>query len=307
MSIHPIVVTLVMLSCIAFEVEAADAGTRPRCQPAGATREQPQTARLVLAGVPAIVRMPSSVTKPPVILWHGFGPPESEAELMSALPLDDVPAVKVYLGLPLFGERAPAREEDSLARRQAEDYATRLFEPAVMGAALELPKVVRALTQMKCLSAGEPIGLFGFSAGGAAVLFALARRDVPIRAAVTVNAPIGLSAAIDALERATKKPYAWTPAARELALRSDALGRAADIAAGSPPPALLLFHGIDDAMVAWGGAASLEGTLRPLYDQAHADRRLRLDLVNGLAHDWRDPKVQRHVRAAVAGWFNRNL
>jgi hypothetical protein len=75
MSIHPIVVTLVMLSCIAFEVEAADAGTRPRCQPAGATREQPQTARLVLAGVPAIVRMPSSVTKPPVILWHGFGPP----------------------------------------------------------------------------------------------------------------------------------------------------------------------------------------------------------------------------------------
>jgi hypothetical protein len=53
-----------------------------------------------LAGVPVIVRFPNSVTKPPIILWHGFGPPASEGALMAALPLDDVPAVKVYLGLP---------------------------------------------------------------------------------------------------------------------------------------------------------------------------------------------------------------
>jgi hypothetical protein len=41
------------------------------------------------------------VTKPPIVLWHGLGPPASEGDLMSALPLDDVAAVKVYLGLPL--------------------------------------------------------------------------------------------------------------------------------------------------------------------------------------------------------------
>src|SRR5690348_6637870 len=75
----------------------------------------------VLAGVPAILRIPARTQKPPIVLWHGFGPPASEQALMQALPLDDVPAVKVYLGLPLFGQRAPAAGMDELARRQKED------------------------------------------------------------------------------------------------------------------------------------------------------------------------------------------
>src|SRR5262245_48723545 len=49
-----------------------------------------------LAGVPAVLRIPRKVTRPPIVLWHGFGPPASEQALMDALPLDDVPAVKVY-------------------------------------------------------------------------------------------------------------------------------------------------------------------------------------------------------------------
>lgn len=63
-----------------------------------------------LADVPAILRRPKLLTKPPIVLWHGFGPPESERQLMDALPLDDVPALKVYLGLPLFRARAPGAE-----------------------------------------------------------------------------------------------------------------------------------------------------------------------------------------------------
>jgi hypothetical protein len=74
-----------------------------------------------LAGVPAIVNVPEQVTKPPILLWHGFGPPASESELRRALPLDEVPAIKVYLGLPLFGARAPKAGEKSLAERQHED------------------------------------------------------------------------------------------------------------------------------------------------------------------------------------------
>ena len=71
---------------------------------------------------------------PPVILWHGFGAPGSEAAMMDALPLDDVDAVKVYLGLPLFGARAPAGGMKELARRQAEDVGTEVFKPVVVGA-----------------------------------------------------------------------------------------------------------------------------------------------------------------------------
>ena len=41
---------------------------------------------------------------------------------MDLLPLDTVPAVKVYLGLPLFGARAVARRSASVADRQMKSY-----------------------------------------------------------------------------------------------------------------------------------------------------------------------------------------
>src|SRR5689334_21752729 len=104
---------------------------------------------------------------------------------MEALPLDDVPLVKVYLGLPLFGARAPPGGLDEIVRRQSEDFAALIFEPSVVGAVDELPAVVKALEERGCLGPKDKIGLFGFSAGGSSVLMALARRDVQVSAAVT--------------------------------------------------------------------------------------------------------------------------
>ena len=82
------------------------------------------TLQTTLAGVPAVLRVPKVITKAPIVLWHGFGPPASETALMKALPLDEVAAVKVYLGLPLFAERAPSGDSETLAQRQAADYAS---------------------------------------------------------------------------------------------------------------------------------------------------------------------------------------
>lgn len=48
-----------------------------------------------LAGVPVIIHIPDKVLAPPIILWHGFGPPASEQALMQMFPLDDVPAIGV--------------------------------------------------------------------------------------------------------------------------------------------------------------------------------------------------------------------
>jgi predicted esterase len=258
-----------------------------------------------LAGVPAIVSVPKQVTKPTILLWHGFGPPASESELQRALPLAEVPAVKVYLGLPLFGARAPAAGEKSVGERQKEDYGAQLFEPSVMGAVNELPAVVKALRERKCLGAREPVALFGFSAGGAAVLSALAEHKVPVRAAVTVNAPTGLKASIDALERATKRPYTWTPATRALAERSDAVSRAADLATAhaqfGPPPALLIFHGADDTVVKPDGAIALRDALLPFYRSE--PERLRVVIAPGVSHDW----TGHNLDATVAEWFNRYL
>jgi dienelactone hydrolase len=265
------------------------------------------TVQTTLAGVPAILRIPKTIKKPPILLWHGLGPPGSESELMSALPLDDVPAVKAYLGLPLLGARAPPKGQESLAQRQAEDYALRIFEPIVVGAAQELPSVLAALTELNCLRANERVGLFGFSAGGTAVLVALTDPKTPVAAAVAVNAPTSLNVAIEGLERATKQPYVWSDASRKLAERTDAAKHAAEIASGHPPRALLLFHGADDAVIAPKGAVSLDEALRPYYQRPDTKPRLKLVVAPGVSHSWADPATVEQVRSAVADWFNRYL
>jgi predicted esterase len=263
--------------------------------------------RLSLAGVPAILRVPKVVKKPVIVLWHGLGPPGSEDELMTALPLDEVAAVKVYLGLPLLGARAPAPGTPSLAERQAEDYALRIFEPVVVGAAQELPRVLAALQERKCPGAAGKIGLFGFSAGGAAVLVTLIEQKVPVGAAITLNAPAGLNSAIDALERATKHPYTWSQAAHRLADRTDPVLHAREIATAQPPPALLLLHGTDDSVISAAGSNALEHALTPLYAAAGHQDRLRLGIAPGLSHDWTEPAALGQVRSRVADWFNRYL
>jgi predicted esterase len=260
-----------------------------------------------LGDTPAVVRIPARISKAPIILWHGFGPPDNERALMDALPLDEVPAVKVYLGLPMFGARPLPGGMEELARRQREDLATLVFEPIVMAAAKELSAVVRELERHRCMERGGHIGLFGFSAGGAAALYALAEADVPIDVAVTLNASTGLSASVKAYERATKGSYTWTDAARKLAQRSDGVSRAQDIAAGSPPPALLIIHGNDDAMLTVKTAVDLHSALLPRYREANATQRLQLTVVPGLAHGWISTGNVEALRGSIAAWFHTYL
>jgi dienelactone hydrolase len=299
--------TLCLLAALVMASTAAARVANPSlCAAASPSGQGPEPARTIqttLAGVPAILRVPRTIRKPPIVLWHGLGPPAKEADLMEDLPLDEVPAVKVYLGLPLFGARAPTSESDSLAQRQAQDYALRIFEPVVVGAARELPAVLAELRKQGCLRRGDAIGLFGFSAGGSAVLMALLEHKAALRVAVTVNAPTGLRSAVGALERATKQPYTWSDASRRLAERTDATQHAALIA----PRALLLFQGADDTMIAPADTVSLAEALRPFYEHSGAAQKLQLTVAPGVSHNWADRRTLDQVRAAVADWFNRYL
>lgn len=264
-----------------------------------------RTAITELAGVPAMVRFPVRISRPPIVLWHGFGPPDSEEALMAALPLDDVPAIKIYLGLPLFGRRAPAAGKAELVRRQKEDVGLLVFKPIVVGAVDELPAVVRELEQRGCMKAGDKIGLFGFSAGGAAALMSLAERVVPVSSAVVLNPSAGLSASVAAFEHATGQRYAWSPESRALAARSDVAGRAADVAAGAPPPALLVLQGSADVVIANDDLRKLGDALRLRYAQDKASERFKDSVVEGLPHQWVNQPGQAEVRRQVAAWFNR--
>lgn len=271
------------------------------CAP-GLSGLAPRVIETELAGVPVLIRVPPDISAPPIVLWHGFGPPDSEGALMALLPLDDVPAVKIYAGLPMFGKRSEG--PGAVAQRQARDLATEVFAPVVMGAARELQGMADALRRQGCLRPGQGIGLFGFSAGGAAVLFALAERDVPVEAALVLNASTGLSASVAAYERALGRQFDWTPEARSLARRSDAGRRAADIARGEPPPALLIVHGAKDAMVDAAGASALHGALEPHY-AGKAAGRLELNIVPELAHALHTPDDIALVRSLAGAWFRR--
>lgn len=272
------------------------------CLDGNGARQAVATLETRLAQAPALLRAPPKISRPPILLWHGFGPPASERALMEALPLDDVPALKVYLGLPLFGPRQPAGGREDMVRRQNEDLGRLVFEPVVVGAAQELPDVIAALQDFSCLRAGQKIGLFGFSAGAAAVLFALAEGKAPIDTAVVVNSSTGLTASVRAYERATKQEYQWSGYTRDLALRTDAVQRAVDIARNHP--ALLILQGNDDAMLASRDAVALRDALAPLYTSPRDEPRLRLELVDGLSHGWADSAHADAVRRSIADWFN---
>jgi pimeloyl-ACP methyl ester carboxylesterase len=277
---------------------ACAADTSPLC--AVGTRDDPTITRTTLAGVPAILRIPAHIGKPPIILWHGFGPPASEGAMMEALPLDDVDAVKVYLGLPLFGARAPAGGNKELARRQSEDVGLELFKPVVAGAADELPAVVEALRTNACMQRDGAIELVGFSAGGAAALYALSQDKVKIDAAVLINASTGLSASVQAYEQATKQTYAWSPASRELARRTDAIAHTADIARHHP--ALLFLQGSNDSVIDSHAASELYEGLRPLYRKQAL--RLQLRQLPDMSHQWAaDASSLAGVRRAVGAWL----
>jgi predicted esterase len=258
-----------------------------------------------LSGVPAILRVPSRVTRSPIVLWHGFGPPDSEEALMTVLPLDDVPAIKVYVGLPLFGKRGLPGGKDELIRRQKEDMAQLVFKPIVLEAANELPAIVRELMRHGCMSAGEKIGLFGFSAGGASVLISVAEHEVAISSAVVLNPSTGLSASIQALEHATGQRYVWTPESRALAERTDAIDRVEEIAGGSPPSALLILQGRQDVVIAPEGLSRLADALTRRYAQVGAAARFRYATIEELPHNLGDPVAARELNLQVTAWFNR--
>jgi predicted esterase len=292
--------TFVPLGLLALAICPGVSATQ-LCRGSEVSRSEITTVETRLGSTPAVVRIPPKVTQPPVLLWHGFGPPASERALMEALPLDDVPAIKVYLGLPQFGARERPGGREDMVRRQNEDLGRLVFEPVVVGAARELPSIVTALQELGCLRAGDKVGLFGFSAGGASVLFALAERKTPVRAAVIVNASTGLTASVQAYERATRQRYKWSDYTRELARRTDAVQRAADIARNRP--ALLIVHGRDDAMLTSKNVLALHDALAPYYDKANEAQRLKVQLIDGLAHGWADSSHSAELRRSIAEWF----
>lgn len=266
------------------------------------------------AGVPYVAIPPPEDRDgaPLVVAWHLMDPPRSEAAMAAALPLTGVDAWRVYLGLPMFGARAPAGGPEEIMRLGAEDYVLNLFGPVVEQAAGEAPSVVDALRQQLPVNNG-PIGIVGGSAGGAIALLVLAESELPVEVAALVNPVVHVAPVIAAGERTYGMTYSWSNESRAVADRLDFVARAAEIGRREPQPPVLLVSGARDEPEMRG---AVEGMRDALIGQYAEPDRVGFVSVPELAHALADepgmePASQtpeaKQVDEAVADWFRRHL
>ncbi|MBE9213541.1 prolyl oligopeptidase family serine peptidase [Plectonema cf. radiosum LEGE 06105] len=283
---------------------------------------------LELAGVPVIVHPPAnpSLPAPLIVLWHGFGIPNSEELLAEVLPLEEVQAWKAYLGLPSFGKRLPAGGIDEIERRYMEDFLLKLLLPTSEQAMQELPNVIEALLAKFPIDHKEEIGLFGFSAGGLAVLLTLLESSVAIKTIVLAGVTKDLVSIVDGNERAKKQlhpelneeqiKYRWSEASELAKKRLDFIARASEIVKRQPIPAILFVHGSQDEVFAVNQIEELYAAIAPYYSQTNQSERLCLQTFEHLGHDINleaaknSPELQQDIaelQQVVTAWFVKHL
>jgi dienelactone hydrolase len=260
-------------------------------------------------GVPFVALPPEETdARSLVLLWHGADPPRSDAALAAAVPLRRLPAWRVYLGMPLYGRRLPPGGFEEIMRLAFQDAVTLLFQPSVSGAVAELPAALDDVRARLDIDPALPLGLLGFSQGGAAALLALSQQVVRCQAAVTFGAAIDLPAIVDVVGRRYSVNYEWTDERRALAERLSTTDRGPALAASGA--AILLAFGADDPLPVRAPAEQLAAAVRAAGGTAEAR------LVPNLAHAFVDapgdvaapqgPQAQA-VDALATDWFSRYL
>lgn len=205
-------------------------------------------------GVPYVAVPPSTGADgaPLVVIWHMLDSPRTEVAMASALPLRDVPAWKVYLGLPMSGQRMPWGGPDEFMRLVAQDSVLNVFEPITTQAVAEFPETLAELRAT--LPVSDQLNLVGGSLGAMVALKVLADTDIEVRRVALVSPAAKLSTVVQAGGRMFGMTYVWSPVSREIASRLDFVSRADEI----KQPLLMVIGENDDE----------EGFLRPAKEMA---------------------------------------
>ena len=264
------------------------------------------------AGVPFTALPPVGSTAGPaslIVTWHMLDAPRTDAAFAAALPMAEVPAWRVHLGMPLCGARMVDGRLDAHIERAREDALQAYFVPVIRQAVEEFPAALAALRDQLSLDAG-PIGLLGGSLGGAVALQVLAEQQTPVRAVALVNAAVRVRTAVGLVEGLLGQTYQWTDEAHASADHLDFVARSRDLATRPP---LLCVSGEQDHPTVRGDAADLVDALRQQYTNPH---EVDLVTVAGLAHPLADepglePAPQlpatRTVDNILTQWFRRQL
>ena len=187
-------------------------------------------------GVPFVALPPRepAAKAPLIVVWHMTDPPRSEKAMAAALPLSDVAAWRVYLGLPMSGSRLPTGGLEEFFRLGYEDAVLKLFFPITTQAVEEFPVALAALRQQLPVR-DDAIGLVGASAGAFVALSVLAETDVPVSAVALISPAIRLASVVAANERRFDVTYPWNERSRAAAEQLDSSPVPTRSRRGTPP------------------------------------------------------------------------
>lgn len=252
------------------------------------------------AGVPFTALPPADNGAAPLIVtWHMLDAPRSNAAFAAALPMNDLPAWRVHLGMPMCGARMVDGSMAAGLELIRKDALMSYLYPFVRQATEEFPAALASIRAQLPVDDG-PIGVLGGSLGGAVALRILADSEIPVFAGAVVNAAIRMRSVVGLFPG--DYPY---DAESEKAVDSLDFVAKAGVIAGRAP--LLVVSGELDHPALRADALHLVDALR---------ERSELLSIPGLAHPLADePGIEpapqlplaREVDAGLTTWFRRHL
>lgn len=262
------------------------------------------------AGVPFVALAPhgDGAASPTAVVWHLHDPPRSETAMAAALPLRDVDAWRVYLGLPLSGKRLPTGSLDAFFALGYEDAVLKLYGPTVRQAVSEFPPALTELRRRHGVAQGA-IALVGASVGALVAANIVVTGEPAVIALALVSPALRLASVVEANERRFAVTYRWNDESRAVAAELDFIARAPELTKRQVPTLLVVGDDDDD-----------EGILHPAEQlrDALVGHNVDASLVHipGMAHAIADepglePAPQTAAAAAVdetvARWLTNHL
>lgn len=252
------------------------------------------------AGVPFTALPPvGNGPAPLIVTWHMLDAPRSDAAFAAALPMNDLPAWRVHLGMPMCGARMVDGSMAAGLELIRKDVLMSALHPFVQQASEEFPAALASIRAQLPVDDG-PIGVLGGSLGGAVALRILAGTEIPVFAGAIVNAAIRMRSVVDLFPG----DYPYDAESEKTVDSLDFVAAAGTIAGRAP---LLVVSGELDHPALRADALDLVDAL---------GERSELLSIPGLAHPLADePGIEpapqlplaREVDAGLTTWFRRHL
>jgi pimeloyl-ACP methyl ester carboxylesterase len=146
-----------------------------------------------------------TATAPLIVTWHMLDAPRTDAAFAAALPMNELPAWRVHLGMPMCGARMVDGRLDAALELVRKDALLAFLAPIARQAVAEFPAALAALRDQLPVDE-EPVSILGASLGGSVALQVLRSGEIPVRNVALVNPAVRIRPGVELLKAITGRP-----------------------------------------------------------------------------------------------------